>query len=76
MADALSHVPPVFVITSILVVWPFIDDFAPLLDLYQDDETLSKPIIDCQKGQGVVRMYTLQDGFLFRGPQLCVPSSP
>lgn len=29
-----------------------------------------------RKGQGAMGMFTLQDGFLFQGPQLCVPSSP
>lgn len=72
MVDASSRVPPVSDITTLVVLWFLLMILHHLVIFYQDDETFSELINDSQKGHVAVKMLTLQDGFLFCGPQLCV----
>lgn len=46
---------------------------APLRELYVADSDFFEVIIACQQSQDVMGMFTFQEGFLFRGLQLCTP---
>lgn len=58
-----------------VVLCPFIDGLDPLRDLYSPDPKSTKIITECSNNQGSMGMFTLHDGFLFRGPQLPIPTS-
>ena len=50
-------------------------EFDYLKEIYEEDEDLGKVWSQCQQTQFVVDSIHRQDGFLFRGNQLCIPRS-
>lgn len=73
--DALRMLPQEPEISTLIVLRPFIDDLGPLRDLYSSDPEFDKITTECKDGNNFIGKFTLQDGFLFRGPQLRIPTS-
>ncbi|XP_057489928.1 uncharacterized protein LOC130775935 [Actinidia eriantha] len=70
LADALSRRASLLVTLRIEVV-----GFDYLKELYEEDKDFGKIWKKCQQTQTTIEGLHLQDGFLFRGTQLCIPES-